>query len=1715
MRHLPDHGEFDETPGCCEQALYLSYSLRKHDTVSLQIGEGSTPAPPVVLRAYRPFLHSIVAHTFSVARVTAESVTSHISSSGSGSIEDDVWGQINDCLSLCGKCLEEVRAVRLQLVSSGRETDSVYDYDYLPRASATAALQGLTEPAAVRAFASLAITLANGTTASSADEPLDDDDDAVRVAVACMATLSNMALLKISSYTETLQSWISVLTEALQVTLTLTATSVAQQYRSGLDGIRQVAAAANAGGQLSLVSTHSWMHATCQLFWSLMARVSISKLAQRGIVSMSQLQAMHFASVVLLQHWYAVPMGGTEYLLKAWVELARGAAQMASTSQGMYDSLGLHQHVVDVVACITAYHVQMGAVASLDGCDAWALMDNANSMGALQTALYPVSMPVMQGQAPPPDALTGAMAQMRQGSWVDEFNDSAETRRALYLILKQCTTEVLGGVCQFYEGTLFNYTRHALQVADNVHVAASASQDDQSMFTLRVVGSLLRGQCAALMRNLSSLLWPLSMVHKPDTLLVKEKTDPLQAALEKPAAQAAATGRTAGQSSPQYDGRDPQHAFQAAVSSLMSKLLGPDAAGMDFGGMMDGGVQSLQTATSNSDEAFTAASAAAIVLQWMFDIMLLSLGACLPRVATGQDTPDAAPAEDSDMSLSGVAQKGLDMTNAALEALVNDLAAVSLGDAPAAPAAAAADSSFKTLSPEQARAAVKQLHTLMFASRSATASERSHTWLEGSILDCFTPFWHVYVKERKQGALAVTSAKLRSGLSHAAASMSQHGWQSNPLHSAGEAAWRQGSGNEEGITPLLARFLHRMKLTHPHELVDMMMMKLVANLRAGEASGEAGVRACPVSGGVDQVVTQTVVTFTSMVDHVVPRSSSNIMAALPPALTDLLCTLTVRTLVTRSPAVLFPLLSHPKYGRWRTYVYLALSRLLFSHARVLSSPTQPLDAAAEEAVGPAGSAGSLLEEALKAEVVQQLGIADSSSDMSSMQQRGPVLGAMQQRAASGPSMNPVTGNMLGASAAVDAFDFASGTVQSNSILQHNEIDTGDALDEALKKVKRQGSSDERSSSNEAGGRFEIPFRRMMSGSLQSRNALDSMVPHLTAKLTHSGALALRHLGPDWFLGFITPLEAVGASLHTLLSTGFENQPSGALLGQTPALGHGGAGGVRGGGGSDRPTVDVPEGLVVRVIADAPQLDTSQPTGLLHAVAYTGRVTEQVAQLLHQAARTGSARTGGEQAVTISLSDKFAVIGWLRDLRGLVWASSSNSEYAAVFDWFRHRHVHLLGVMAWAFRYDFDVLKPLVRLCLTLANNTTHRVSFSPHDGGGVLLYRSMTRVICSVADNLMQGTLANAAKTAITSSAGQLTEESVTIKMVRLLCTTADCVLSGQFVNTALLTTMGDSAPEDLRKCVIQVVISVDNDQLQGFAKLPPTWSHVLVSLLRFDRGAGTTLWGMPSPVLGALLERLLVLMQTHAASRQREVTVEDDGSRHCEDPRVFSSTCHIMKHLLVPLVRAQYTMKLFDMQKKKAEQEAAQGGDTHRFSAPLGVDPSLHNLFLARHRVSELGEAKSRELLAAFQGVARQRPQLWQRYLELFLYTAISCPASVLSAVASALSPPLVLLLYCLPDETIKAAVSDVVGVVCHAVTLTESSTAQQQAQEAELVQLLQLMVSKAVKQLDADAEEAVARGMALTDTDDHLVEAPWVSQLTKSTALVRELMEWAAMQH
>ena len=1632
-----------------------------------------------------------------MARVTAASTSEHLLTHNLDSVEDSIWESVQDCIEFAGKCLEEVRAVRLLLVQKAgrRGADSSLDYDYQPNIPTTAQLQCLTQPAGVSAFATLAVTLVQH---SQGSQGVDPEDSSVRVAVACMQCLGHLGLLKIASMTPTLSDWITALMEAVQVTMSLTAQSLVQQYRSGMGQLQQVATAAMNGNSPTLVTTNRWLNAVCTLFWSTTARLSVPRLASKGVLTKERMGALHVASLVLLQHWYAVPAGALEFLLKGWGELARGAKQVEDTSPSLYQSMGLHQHVVDVVACIVAYHVQLGAVASLDSCGGWELMDQAACAGALRATLYAVPVPVLRvGSAEAIDVLTCAQAQVRSGDWVDEYSDSSESRRSLYVMLKQCSHGALGDVCRLYESTLTNFTRHALTVADQCHVTLASASDSATQTTVRVAGALLRGQCASLMRDLSSLLWPLTMVHRPNTVLTKERTDGggVQETIfedDDPPTAPPAPAVTPGQ--------DP---LQLAVASLMGKLLGEEAAqsaasfvGQDLAG---GAVQRSLPTMPVPSSGYTAAMGAAAILQWMFDIMLLSLGACLPRVATGE-AEQAATASDDDMTLNGVAQVGLDMTEAALEALVADLAAVTIGGGPADPlpgmASSAQGPTPSAMSPAAAKAAVKQLHALMFASGAVTASERSHTWLEGSILDCFTPLWHVYVKERKQGYAAVVSSKVRSGFSRAVMAM-RGGMPSvaNPmLHREAE---QTDDDVDTAVTPLLAHFLRRMKLKHPHELVDMMMMKLVANLRQGEGAGQAGVRACPVSGGVDQVVTQTVVTFTSMVDHVVPRQSSDVMAALPPALTDLLCTLTVRTLVNKSPAVLFPLLSHPRYGRWRTYVFLALSRLLFSHARVLSTATAPLDRelakqAEADAQGADASTAGLLEEALQAEIVQQMGIASSAVQGASSEER--LDGAPAAGASSAAAINPITGMPFGQSAGVHRFDFSTGQVRPSTALAQptdSEFDQEDAIAAALRKVNTKGVG--------SSSPVSRPSVRATANPA-SRSSVASIVPHLSAKLMHSGALSLRSLGRDWFLGFVRPLEAVGTALHVILGSGQQDRPTGALVQDALRLK---------GQGMPQCTPPAPDSLTVSVEPDG-QFDPARPMGIIHAVAFSGGIPDRIAELLLAGAAQGSFRDASGK-VYISLSDKFAIIGWLRDLRGLVWATANGNEFSAAFAWFRHRHLKLLPVMASAFRADFDVLKPLVRLCLTLANNTTSRVSFPPHDGGGAFLYRTVTTVLSSVVENLLAGTLKHAAKTAITSSAGQLTEESVFIKIVRLVCTAADCVLSGQFVNPSLLTAMGDSAPDDLRRTVVRAALAVSNEQIQGFAKLPPTWSHVLVSLLRYDRPAGAAIWGMPSVIVGSLLERLLVLMQTHAASRQREATAEDDGSRHCEDPRVFSSTCCIVKHLLTPLVRAQYTKKLHEDQ---AAQLEARGDSSAGMQVPLGVDPTLHNLFLARHRISDHGVAKANELLAAFEAVTRARPQIWQRFLHTLLYTALLCSPSMVYTVSSVVSPPLVLLLYCLPDSTIQAAVASVSQLVCTTVTLAPGADAVSQQRETatQYMQLLQEVVRTTVSALDADAIEAVRRGIAFSSTDDHLVEAPWVATHARTAPGIKELMERSA---
>ncbi|CAE7841790.1 unnamed protein product, partial [Symbiodinium sp. KB8] len=381
------------------------------------VAEGTTSVTATTLRAWREFLHKVVAHAFSVARVTAASTSEHLLTHNLDSVEDSIWESVQDCIEFAGKCLEEVRAVRLLLVQKAgrRGADSSLDYDYQPNIPTTAQLQCLTQPAGVSAFATLAVTLVQH---SQGSQGVDPEDSSVRVAVACMQCLGHLGLLKIASMTPTLSDWITALMEAVQVTMSLTAQSLVQQYRSGMGQLQQVATAAMNGNSPTLVTTNRWLNAVCTLFWSTTARLSVPRLASKGVLTKERMGALHVASLVLLQHWYAVPAGALEFLLKGWGELARGAKQVEDTSPSLYQSMGLHQHVVDVVACIVAYHVQLGAVASLDSCGGWELMDQAACAGALRATLYAVPVPVLRvGSAEAIDVLTCAQAQVRSGDW--------------------------------------------------------------------------------------------------------------------------------------------------------------------------------------------------------------------------------------------------------------------------------------------------------------------------------------------------------------------------------------------------------------------------------------------------------------------------------------------------------------------------------------------------------------------------------------------------------------------------------------------------------------------------------------------------------------------------------------------------------------------------------------------------------------------------------------------------------------------------------------------------------------------------------------------------------------------------------------------------------------------------------------------------------------------------------------------------------------------------------------------------------------------------------------------------------------------------------------------------------------------------------------------------------------------------------------------------
>ena len=190
-----------------------------------------------------------------------------------------------------------------------------------------------------------------------------------------------------------------------------------------------------------------------------------------------------------------------------------------------------------------------------------------------------------------------------------------------------------------------------------------------------------------------------------------------------------------------------------------------------------------------------------------------------------------------------------------------------------------------------------------------------------------------------------------------------------------------------------------------------------------------------------------------------------------------------------------------------------------------------------------------------------------------------------------------------------------------------------------------------------------------------------------------------------------------------------------------------------------------------------------------------------------------------------------LVGLFRDLRGLVAATSSRRMYGQVFDWLYPARMPLLHATMEAHGDDPAVSVPLLKFAAGFALNKTQRCTFDPSSVNGILLFREVSRLVCTFGTHCLRATRLVASP------------YDARYKPIWVALTVITRALAGNYVNFGVFELYGDPALKDALECVFALCSSVPPADVLAyrkyarayFALIEAVCSGHIVALLRAD----------------------------------------------------------------------------------------------------------------------------------------------------------------------------------------------------------------------------------------------------------------------------------------
>ncbi|KAL5715586.1 hypothetical protein ACHQM5_017387 [Ranunculus cassubicifolius] len=169
--------------------------------------------------------------------------------------------------------------------------------------------------------------------------------------------------------------------------------------------------------------------------------------------------------------------------------------------------------------------------------------------------------------------------------------------------------------------------------------------------------------------------------------------------------------------------------------------------------------------------------------------------------------------------------------------------------------------------------------------------------------------------------------------------------------------------------------------------------------------------------------------------------------------------------------------------------------------------------------------------------------------------------------------------------------------------------------------------------------------------------------------------------------------------------------------------------------------------------------------------------------------------------------KYALIGLMRDLRGIAMATNSRRTYGLLFDWIYPAHMPLFlrGISQWT--DTPEVTTPLLKFLAEFVLNKAQRLTFDSSSPNGILLFREVSKLIVAYGSRILS--LPNPADIYAFKYKG--------IWICLHILTRA---FAGNYVNFGVFELYGDRALADVLDITLKLILSIPLADILAYRKL-------------------------------------------------------------------------------------------------------------------------------------------------------------------------------------------------------------------------------------------------------------------------------------------------------